>query len=107
MVLVLAMAPGWVAASDKATIGEQFRQAVRNGQLVKIKALVAHGVDVNAKINSGYTVIMYAIWRRHLDVVKFLIDRGANVKARNEYGQTALIAAAMWGNLEIVKLLID
>ena len=59
--------------------------------LEKIKALVHHGANVNAKtIEKGMTALHYVSAIGLLDVVKFLVENGANVLARDKLGQTAL-----------------
>ena len=48
------------------------RQA-RTGRLDAAKALLARGVDVNAKLEGGQTAIMWAAAEGHLAVVEALI----------------------------------
>jgi ankyrin repeat protein len=73
---------------------ELLDNAVREGNLESIKALIAAGADVNAKSELGMTVLMRAATFGKVDVVKALIAAGANVNAKDNDGQTALMRAA-------------
>lgn len=54
-----------------------------------VKALIAHGADVNAYEFEGMTPLMFAVQGYHSDAIKLLVNNGANLKAKNKYGDTA------------------
>src|SRR4030095_10437729 len=59
--------------------------AARTGNVETIKALVAHGADVNAAEQwQGQTALVYAAIENHADAVKRLVELGANVNARSK-----------------------
>src|SRR5207244_9164737 len=62
----------------------------RAGDVRAVKALLAHGADVNAKEPShDQTALMWAAAERHPQVVEALIASGADVQARSRiYTQT-------------------
>jgi cytohesin len=65
-------------------------KAAENGDLARLKALVAKGTDVNVKNTRGYTPLHWAVSQNHKDVVEFLIAEGADVDARSNGDSTPL-----------------
>jgi hypothetical protein len=69
--------------------------------------LIAAGANVNARLSSGITVLMYACGEYdNASVIDILIKSGADVHAKARDGGTALHDAALWGNIGAAKLLI-
>jgi ankyrin repeat protein len=64
----------------------------RAGDARAVKALLAHGADVNAKEHEHHqTALMWAAAQRHPDIVGLLIDASADVRARSlTYAQTVV-----------------
>ena len=57
----------------------------RTGNLDAVKALLAHGADVNAKESEkGQTALMWAVANKHPEIAQALIARGADVHARSK-----------------------
>jgi ankyrin repeat protein len=85
--------------------------AAREGDLARVKSLIAAKADVNAKNKKGRTrtALMWASTNGHVEVVKALLAAKAdvNVKDNSIFGQTALVWASMEGHVEVVKLLLD
>jgi hypothetical protein len=87
---------------------EDLFEAARTGNAAGVKALIAKGVDVNAKWRYDTTALMMAARRGHTDVVKLLLDSGANPNVKDSfYGMTPLSSAAGEGRIEIVRMLLD
>ena len=67
----------------------------------QVQQLLDAGADINARDNTGNTVLMRACrvwWYCHevpgdMDVVRFLVEKGVDVHARNAAGQNALEVA--------------
>jgi ankyrin repeat protein len=76
------------------------------GDLSRVKALLADGVDVNTKGNGGLTALMQASQNGHIKVVRALLAVRADVNAQTAEGETALIVASQNGQLEIVQALV-
>jgi len=103
VVSILSLGPAAVA--DDA---EDLFEAARKGDGATVKALIAKGVDVNAKWRYDTTALMMAARRGHADVVKLLLDSGANPNVKDSfYGMTPLGSAAGEGRAEIVAMLLD
>jgi ankyrin repeat protein len=55
----------------------------------------------------GYTALIWAAEKGHLDVAQLLLDRGAAIDKTANTGSTALIEAAKKGHLDVARLLLD
>ncbi len=78
LLIALSLFPSPVLADDKDDLFE----AVRQGNIGKVKALLDKGTDVNTKNEYGATAIIYAVEKGHLDVIKLLIERKADLSTR-------------------------
>ena len=67
--------------------------AAREGNVSVVKYHLDQGVDVNARDESDFTLLDYAILLKQADVVQLLIDQGANLNAKKDNGRTPLDAA--------------
>ena len=83
-------------------------EAVRSGNLERVRELIQDGMDVNACFK-GLPLLCLAIKMSHNRVALELIDRGANVHAKDATrGRTALHWACKdRGREKVVKRLID
>jgi hypothetical protein len=70
-----------------------------------LQALLDYGADVNAKNNSGVSVLMFAAMQSIPEVAQFLIDRGADVRFVDKSGRTAKVYALSHGNNEVAKVI--
>jgi len=89
---------------DKPT--KSLRQAAKDGDLERLKKLIAEGADVNATDEKGWTPLHLASYRGHADVVKLLIDHDASVNVQNEEGRTPLHYAGRRDHRGIAELLL-
>lgn len=77
--------------------------AALDGDVERVKALLAGGAAVNARDRKGMTAVMWAT----AEVTPLLLERGADMQARDNFGRTALSYAAYLENLSRVRLLAD
>jgi serine/threonine-protein phosphatase 6 regulatory ankyrin repeat subunit B len=71
-----------------------------------VRALIAHGADVNAKGKDGATALMAAAADGATDSLLALLDAGADLHARSEFGRTPLIVAVRNAEADAVRLLL-
>lgn len=63
--------------------------AVRTGDVKKVKELIKAGADVNAKDDRAGTALMLASQNGNNKLVELLIRAGADVNIKNKEGKTA------------------
>uniref|UniRef100_K3WQ36 Uncharacterized protein n=1 Tax=Globisporangium ultimum (strain ATCC 200006 / CBS 805.95 / DAOM BR144) TaxID=431595 RepID=K3WQ36_GLOUD len=82
--------------------------AAQRGHLQIVELLLAHGVDVNKKVDGGSTALIEAAAAGHFEVVKRLCENEASLElARDHDGASPLSAAAQGGHADIVEYLVE
>ncbi|MBX7218497.1 MAG: ankyrin repeat domain-containing protein [Blastocatellia bacterium] len=81
--------------------------AAGNGDIPKMKVLMAAGADVNASPRYGETVLIYAVQRGNLEAVKLLLENGANIHQMGHQSMDALNWAATGKNTVITEYLLS
>jgi ankyrin repeat protein/beta-lactamase regulating signal transducer with metallopeptidase domain len=86
-----------------------FLNAVREGNLLKVKQYISKGFDINATNRQGTTALHEAGPWGQTDIAKYLIESGANIHQKDTDGQTPLFAAASYSHQAepTAKLLLD
>jgi hypothetical protein len=79
--------------------------AVRAGDVRRVKALLQPGADPNPRDDLGATPLMYAAALPSQDCLRVLLDGGADVNASTTNGSTALLWAT--ADATAVRLLLD
>lgn len=104
-VVLLASFSVMASAQD---LNEALFAAARKGDAAAVKALLAKGVDVNAKAAYGATALSFACDKGHTEVVKVLLAHKADVNVKDTfYKATPLTWAVQKGHAPIVKLLVE
>ena len=80
--------------------------AAKEGDILKVKNLLAEGADVNARDKDGITALMVASRVGQIEMVRELQARGADVNAKDNHGGTALMYATDEGGIEVVRELL-
>ncbi|MBV8426768.1 MAG: ankyrin repeat domain-containing protein [Hyphomicrobiales bacterium] len=93
---------------DDAPDPEALHYAAGDGDLPRVKALIAEGYSVNAFDELGWTPLHHAAQKERLEVVRFLIAAGADVNARDEamLGDSVLKDVAQTCSLELATILL-
>jgi ankyrin repeat protein len=77
-----------------------------SGDHARVRWLLEQGANVNAAQSYGWTSLMEACQKGHLEIVRELLRRGANVNAGTHTGWTSLMDACCEGHLEVARLLL-
>lgn len=100
-----ASSPGGTAPTAKP-LAKDLITAIEQGRIEQVKALVAKGLDVNARTAKGSTALMVAARANRQAIAQFLLDKGAEVNAKNGTNDTALIHAAAKGSVPVARVLL-
>jgi len=100
-----ATVAGKATADANPTLG-QLRDAISQRDVIKVKALLDSGADVNALAARGETPLHWAANEPNTEIIALLLAKGANVNATNNNGWTPLFGAVLHGNRAIAELLL-
>jgi ankyrin repeat protein len=92
------------AKPDEVT--EEFLAAVKQGDVTKVKALLAKGVKLGALGKGGEAALHIAVETQNSEIIELLLAAGASVNVRNQYSRTPLFIAINRGDLALVERLI-
>ncbi len=83
-------------------------KAVQKGKTKQIKALIAEGVDPNARTEKeGYNLLIWALLNRSKKGLVALLEAGADPAVPNNEGRTILHMAAMANDPSYLTLLLE
>src|SRR5947209_1651757 len=85
LVLVVLLGP------DSTCLGDELRDAVRDGNVDRVKSLLEAGADANTSYENGYTPIYFAYDPK---IVDLLITHGAKLNVRDRAGLQSPIEEA-------------
>ncbi|XP_048338429.1 2-5A-dependent ribonuclease isoform X2 [Sphaerodactylus townsendi] len=91
-------------AADK---GDQLSKAVQEGSIEKVQELLEEGIDINFKMNFGWTALLSAVQGDKEDLVHFLLDNGADPCTKKDNGATPFIVAGITGNVTLLELFLS
>ncbi len=99
-----------VAMADKVQ-SHELSDAVLQGNLEKVKTLIAAGVDLEVlddRMNpNGRYPLNWAAWFDRVEIIKALLDAGADISKPNKTGFTPLHHAIENGSVAAAKLLVE
>ncbi len=80
--------------------------AAKQGNLQRVRELIAAGNDVNAVNASGRSALMSAVQYRNRGIVRELLIEGADVNKVDTQGRSALMLAVMLKDMEMIDTLL-
>ena len=85
-----------------------FHRSALLGHNEMMDAFLKHDVDVNLKTTTGWTALMWASEKGHIEIVRNLVSKDANVDCQHvDFGVTALMMAAREGMASVVSELLE
>ena len=106
LVLTAAFNLGLAVASEAAARKVAMIDAVKNGDISTVRALIAQKVDVNAAEPDGTTALHWAAHLGDGTMTEMLLKAGANIKAVTRNGATPYSLALNKGSAKVIELLI-
>ena len=106
--MALGLAVAMMAAACGGAVEGNIHAAAYEGDLAKMKQLVAGGVDINKRGKKKVTPLHLAASqgnKRHIALAKWLLANGADTSARDYKGKTPLEVANARGNTEIADVI--
>jgi ankyrin repeat protein len=101
---ILLIAAALMVGTARAD-GDRLFEAIRSGDVQRVRAAIRAGADVNTRDESGATLLMHAVIHGSRECLRLLLDGDADVNAANRYGSTALMWAG--GDARMLKSLLD
>lgn len=84
---------------------ELFFEAIETNDILRVKEILAQGIDANVKNHDGHAIHVALRWGSQ-ETVKLLLECGADVKVQDACKYTPLHWAARKGETDIVTLLL-
>jgi ankyrin repeat protein len=94
---------GWPARNPCGAI--PLCDAAQNGELERVRELIADGADVDEQDDKGWTALMRAAAKANATFIEALVKAGVEVDLQNDKGWTALMWAAVKGHAVVVEVL--
>jgi uncharacterized protein len=104
--LLLASGADPNLASRNAQRVAPLHSAVAGGSVEIVRALLAHGADVHARQDLGFTALHGAAAEGSEEMVRLLLAHGSDRAARSDAGQTAADVARQRGKPAIAEVLV-
>ncbi|HLV81923.1 MAG TPA: ankyrin repeat domain-containing protein, partial [Chthonomonadaceae bacterium] len=86
--------------------GDLLVRAAKRGEIGKITALLAQGVNINANDFNGNTALTEAAYYDRAQALRFLLDHGADLNATSNSGWTALAKAVKHNSAAAIQILL-
>src|SRR5262252_8383740 len=98
---------GWVIAigTSAADTDSRLAQAAHDGDMARVRAMIADKAGVNQPLGDGTTALHWAAQADDLEVADLLIRAGANVSARSRRGVMPLELASVNGSAAMIAKL--
>ena len=81
--------------------------AATRGLMGEVATLLAHGANINAMGEHGYTPLHNAVEQNHIEIVRFLLKSGADATMSNDDGDTPVELAKLMGYEGMLRLMAN
>lgn len=92
------------ARAENATPDQQLIEAATQGDVARVKALLAQGASVSARDQLGCTALLAATHANKVEAAAVLIAAGSDVNAKDNKQDSPYLYAGAEGRLEILRL---
>jgi ankyrin repeat protein len=91
--------------SPPTDLNSSLIQAVKDGDIDRVRLLIAQGADINTRDNRGGTPLHWAVYYNRKEIAKLLLMQGADINIKDKNGLTAIDVARINRRKEILDLL--
>jgi hypothetical protein len=95
-----------LSSEQKNNFNQELIQAVQDGNLEEVEALIEKGADVNVVGEGGMTALAWAVQLDDVAMAELLIEKGADLEKGAKEFKAPLHIAANWGKTEMAELLL-
>lgn len=88
-------------------MNKEWKEATEQGDLERVRSLLASGMDIDARDEHGQTALMNAAHAGQLDLVRLLVEQGADLNVTAKYNLSALMLALVARQAATARLLIE
>ena len=92
-------------AGKPKIVVDEFVQAARNGNIVKVEELLLSGVNPEILDGRGKRALGEAVF--HPNIVQLLLDNGASLEGKDAKGKTALLYAVFENQVKTIEVLLE
>ncbi|BET30758.1 hypothetical protein wCauBTS_13650 [Wolbachia pipientis] len=95
-----------IVSNAKGELDQELLDAVKVGDMSKVRDSVNRGADINAKDKDGNTPSRNAVLKGHFGIFKYLVENGVSLEGKDHRCGPSICDASYSGNLNILKYLI-
>ncbi len=101
MILLFSFSCSHTSGND---INSQLIEAVKDGDIGRVRVLIAKGANINTTDDKGGTPLHWAAYYGRKEIAKLLLMQGANLYQKDKYGLTPIDVARINQKKEILEL---
>ena len=94
------------AQDPQASQEKKFFRVAAEGVIQDVKGFIEDNGDINARDDSGNTLLHCACFNPSPDTAHYLLENGADVNAKNKWGEAPLHIACRLGHVKVSHVLI-
>ncbi len=92
------------ARAGEVTPSQPLIEAASRGDVAQVKALLAHGANIETRDELGRTALLAATHANRVEVARVLIAAGSDVNAKDHKQDSPYLYAGAEGRLEILRM---
>ncbi|WP_264686029.1 MULTISPECIES: ankyrin repeat domain-containing protein [unclassified Wolbachia] len=95
-----------IVSNAKGELDQELLDAVKVGDMSKVRDSVNRGANVNTEDRDGNTPARNAVLKGHFGIFKYLVENGVSLEGKDHRCRPSICDASYSGNLDILKYLI-
>lgn len=87
-------------------LGRNISVFIDNNDIENLLEILENGIHPNSLINSHYTIFMYAIEQKKIEIIKLLLRYGADIDLKLKRNKSALLLAVLENDIQFCEELL-